>query len=69
MERILEGWSRFSLSDKEGDRVRLEKKQQTFDSNKVVLAVKFLNRRVLKVDAIGQTFKAVWKTRKSFDIQ
>ena len=26
MERILEGWSRFSLSDKEGDRVRLEKK-------------------------------------------
>ena len=69
MERILEGWSRFSLSDKEGDRVRLEKKQQTFDSNEVVLATKFLNRRVLNVDAIGQTFKAVWKTRKSFDIQ
>ena len=32
MECILEGWSRFSLSDKEGDRVRLEKKQQTTNS-------------------------------------
>ena len=31
--------------------------------------MKFLNRRVLNVDAIGQTFKVVWKTRKSFDIQ
>ena len=69
MECILEGWSRFSLSDKEGDRVRLEKKQQTADSNEIVLAAKFLNRRVLNVDAIGRTFRAVWKTRKSFDIR
>lgn len=68
MERILEGWSRFSLSDKEGW-VRLEKKQQTSDSNEVVLAAKFLNKRVLNVDAIGRTFRAVWKTRKSFDIR
>ena len=55
MECILEGWSRFSLSDKEVDRVRLEKKQQTADSNEIVLAAKFLNRRVLNVDAIGGT--------------
>ena len=69
MEHILEGWSKFSLSEKEGDQVRLDKKQQLSGSNEVVLAVKFLNRRVLNVDAIGRTFRAVWKSRKSFDIR
>ena len=69
MERILEGWNRLSLSDKEEVCVRLEKKQQTSDSNKVVLAPKFLNRRVLNVDAIGRTLRAIWKTCKSFNIQ
>lgn len=69
MERILDGWSRFSLLEKEGDWVRLNKKQQLAGSNEKVLAVKFLNRRVLNVDAIGRTFRAAWKTRKGFDIQ
>ena len=69
MERILEGWSKFSLLEKEGDWVRLDKKQQPSGSNKVVLAAKFLNRRVLNVDAIGRTFRVVWKTRKIFDIR
>lgn len=53
MERILEGWSKFSQSNKEGDWVRLDKKQQTSNSNEVVLVAKFLNRRVLNVNAIS----------------
>ena len=69
MERILDGWSRFSLLEKEGDWVRLNKKQQLAGSNEKVLAVKFLNRRVLNVDAIGRNFRAAWKTRKGFVIQ
>ena len=68
MERILDGWSRFSPLEKEGDRVRLNKKQQPVGSNEVMLAAKFLNRKVFNVDAIGQTFRAGWKTCKSFDI-
>ena len=69
MDQILEGCSKLSLLDKEGERVRLERKQQSSISNKVVLAAKFLNRRVLNVDAIGRTYRAIWRTRKSFNIR
>nr|POE89398.1 hypothetical protein CFP56_01758 [Quercus suber] len=69
MDSILEGWNRFSLSDKEGDRVKLEKRSQPSVTNEVVLAAKFLNRRALNVDAIGRTFRSLWRTRKSFDIR
>ena len=69
MDHILEGWSKLSLLDKEGERVKLERKQQSSVSNKVVLAAKFLNKRVLNVDAISRTFRAIWRTRKNFNIQ
>ena len=69
MDHILEGWSKLSLLDKEGERVKLERKQQSSVSNNVVLAAKFLNKRVLNVDAISRTFRAIWRTRKNFNIQ
>lgn len=69
MDSILKGWNRFSLSEKEGDRVRLEKRTQPSVTIEVILAAKFLNRRALNVDAIGRTFRSLWKTCKSFDIR
>ena len=54
MEELSKQWTKFSLLDKEGDKITLGKNQ---GSKEHIIAAKFLTRRALNVDAIARTFK------------
>ena len=68
MDEVLSNWNRLSLTEDEGERVNLES-----DSDEVVkeyiLAARFLTHRVLNVEAIGRTFKPLWKAQHGFHIR
>ncbi|XP_023872065.1 uncharacterized protein LOC111984680 [Quercus suber] len=66
MDSILSSWNRFTLSDKETSHVHLTRRG---DNPEFVLAAKFLTKRALNVEAIGRTFKSLWKSRKEFKIR
>ena len=55
MEDVLKDWKRFSLLEEETNRVSLE--EENFDDNEVILAAKFMTKRVLNIEAIGRTLK------------
>lgn len=50
MEDLSKQWTKFSLLDREGDKITLGKNR---GSNEHIIAAKFLTRRALNVDAIG----------------
>ena len=35
---------------------------------KWVLAVKFLTRRIVNIEAVAQTFRPLWRTRREFEV-
>ena len=65
MDEVLRDWKRLSLTGEEGGRVIL-KKLHLSSSNEHVLAVRFMTRRALNVEAVGRTFKPLWRARKDF---
>ncbi|KAK9988413.1 hypothetical protein SO802_028652 [Lithocarpus litseifolius] len=58
---------RFSLLEEETNRVTLD--EENPDAKEVILAAKFMTRRVLNIEAIGRTLKPLWKTRNGFEIR
>ena len=68
MDEILEDWRKFSLTDIERAKVSL-KKSKNLNKKEYVLVAKFMTRRVLNVDAIGRTFKPLWRSRNNFKIK
>ena len=67
MDEVLKDWQRLSLTEEEGDRVVLD---DGIPPNKeFIIAAKFMTRRALSIDAIGRTFKPLWKTRNGFQIR
>ncbi|XP_030945132.1 uncharacterized protein LOC115969588 [Quercus lobata] len=66
MEKLMGSWKRFSLSECEGDKFAVQE-ENTVEEH--ILAVKFLTRRVLNMEAIARTFTLLWKTRKGFEIR
>ena len=66
MDSVLNDWNRFSLTKKEVPHITLNngKKKSEF-----ALAAKFLTKRVLNAEAIGRTFKPLWKTKRSFQVR
>ena len=68
MDEILEDWRKFSLTDIERAKVSL-KKSKNLNKKEYVLVAKFMTRRVLNVDAIGRTFKPLWRSRNNFKIR
>lgn len=66
MDSILSEWNRFTLSDKETSHVHLPGNRS---NQEFVLAAKFLTKRALNVEAIGRTFKPLWKSRNEFKIR
>ena len=56
MDEVLRDWKRLSLIGEEGERVIL-KKLHFSSSNEHVLAVGFMTRRALNVEAVGSAFK------------
>ena len=59
-------WEKLSLSEFEGSKFAIRDDQEAEEHR---LAVKFLTRRVLNMEAIVKTFTLLWKTRKEFEIR
>ena len=53
MEDLTKSWSCLTLSDNEGSDLRLMEEQAEIEH---ILAVKFLTKRALNIDAIVKTF-------------
>ena len=68
MEEVLEDWRKLSLTESEGAKVSL-KKAKNLPAKEHVLAAKFLTKRALNVEAIGRTFKPLWRSRGEFTIR
>ena len=66
MEDLSEQWTKLSLLDRERDNITLGKNQ---GFNEHIIAAKFLTQRALNVDAVGRTFKPLWRAIKGFTIK
>ena len=55
-----------TLSDRQGGGKSYTKKLHFSSNNEHVLAVGFMTRRALNVEAVGRTFKPLWRARKDF---
>ncbi|XP_050278196.1 uncharacterized protein LOC126719713 [Quercus robur] len=68
MEDILSEWEKSSLTTEEGTKLSLTK-SKNLKSKEYVLASKFLTKRAINMEAIGQTFKPLWRARNEFKIR
>ena len=67
MEDILYDWKKLSLTEDEDVKVSLSKSKNQRRKDYVLVA-KFVTKRALNVEAIGQTFKPLWKAKKDFKV-
>ena len=67
MEDILYDWKKLSLTEEEDTKLSLSK-SKNLCSKEFVLAAKFLTKRALNVEAIGRTFKPLWRAKKDFKV-
>ena len=65
MEDLTKSWSCLTLSEIEGSSLRLTEEQVEIEH---VLAVKFLTKRALNIDAIAKTFTPLWRAKNGFKI-
>ena len=66
MEDLPKSWSCLTLSENDGSDLRLTEEQAELEH---VLAVKFLTKRALNIDAIAKTFTPLWRAKNGFKIQ
>ena len=66
MEDLTKSWSCLTLSENKGSSLRLTEEQAEIE---YVLAVKFLTKRALNLDAIAKTFTLIWRTKNGFKVQ
>ena len=66
MEDLSKQWTKFSLLDREGEKITLGKNKESNEHN---IAAKFFTRRALNVDAIARTFKPLWRAINGFTIK
>ena len=66
MEDLTKSWSCLTLSENEGSGLRLTEEQVEPEH---ILAVKFLTKRALNIDAIAKTFTPLWRAKNVFKIQ
>ena len=67
MEDILYDWKKLSLIDEEDVKFSLSK-SKNLRSKEYVLATKFLAKRALNMEALGHTFKHLWRAKKDFKV-
>ena len=67
MEEVLSDWKRFSLLEEENKKIILDSEFPV--AKEVILAAKFLTRRVLNIEAIGRTLKPLWKSQNGFEMR
>ena len=65
MEELTKSWSCLTLSDVEGSQVSIIEEEAVFE---FVLAVKFLTKRALNVEAITKTFTPIWRLKNGFRV-
>ncbi|KAK7828355.1 uncharacterized protein CFP56_030356 [Quercus suber] len=68
MEEILYDWKKLSLTDAEDVKLSLSR-SKNIRSKEHILAAKFLTKRALNVEAIGRTFKPLWRAKKDFKVR
>lgn len=68
MDEVIKDWKKLSVTGEEGEKIQV-KKSHFSSSNKHVLAARFMTRRALNVEAVGRTFKPLWRARKDFEIR
>ena len=68
MDEVLKAWKKLSLTSEEEEKVKLTKSQFS-KKNEHVLAARFMTRRALNVEAVGRTFKPLWRAWKGFEIR
>ena len=68
MEDILYDWKKLSLTYEEDVKLSLSK-SKNLRRKEYVLAAKFLTKRALNVEAIGHTFKPLWRAKKDFKVR
>ena len=66
MEDLTKSWSCLTLLENEGSDLRVTEEQAEIEH---VLAVKFLTKRALNIDAIAKTFTLIWRTKNGFKVQ
>ena len=66
MEDLTKSWSCLTLSENEGSNLRVTEEQAEIE---YVLAVKFLTKHALNLDAIAKTFTPIWRTKNGFKVQ
>ena len=66
MESLSEKWEKFSLSEHEGNKFHMEDGEP---EQGYFLAARFYTSRSLNMEAIANTFKLLWRTRKGFEVQ
>jgi len=67
MEDILYDWKKLSLTNAEDVKLSLSK-SKNLRSKEYVLVAKFLTKRALNVEAVGRTFKPLWRAKKDFKV-
>nr|XP_023921810.1 uncharacterized protein LOC112033269 [Quercus suber] len=65
MEELVKSWSCLTLSNVEGSHVSIIEEEAISD---FVLAVKFLTKRALNVEAIAKTFTRIWRMKNGFQV-
>ena len=68
MDDILYDWKKLSQTEEEDTKLSLSK-SKNIRSKEFVLAAKFLTKRALNVEAIGRTFKPLWRAKKEFKVR
>jgi len=65
MDEVLSAWKKLSLTAEESTKLSLSK-SKNLRRKEYILAAKFLTKRALNVDAIGRTFKPLWRVKNEF---
>ena len=66
MDDLTKAWSCLTLTDQEGDNLRLNEEEA---APEFTLAAKFLTKRVLNIEAIAKTFNPIWRSRNGFKVK
>ena len=65
MEELAKSWSYLTLSNVEGFHVSITEEEAVSD---FVLAIKFLTKRAVNVEAIAKTFTPIWRMKNGFRV-
>ena len=66
MDDLTKAWSCLTLTDQEGDDLRLNEEEA---APEFTIAAKFFTKRVLNIKAIAKTFNPIWRSRNGFKVK